>query len=50
MKIQKQINIRAYKAEGFAGRYQELVRSTVIPYQYEILNDRAGTENGLSGF
>ena len=44
MKTQKQINIRAYKAEGFAGRYQELVRSTVIPYQYEILNDRAGTE------
>ena len=44
MKTQNQVNIRAYKAEGFVGRYQELVRSAVIPYQYEVLHDRAGAE------
>ena len=39
MKVQEQININAYKAEGFIGNYQKLVRETVIPYQYKILKD-----------
>lgn len=44
MKVQKQTGIRAYKAAGFIGGYQELVRKTVIPYQYDVLRDRAGNE------
>ena len=44
MKIQKQSDIRSYRASGFIGDYQRLVRETVIPYQYEVLCDRAGTE------
>ena len=44
MKIQKQADIRSYRASGFIGDYQRLVRETVIPYQYEVLCDRAGTE------
>jgi len=44
MKIQKQAGIRAYKADGFVGRYQKLIADTVIPYQYEVLCDRAGGE------
>ncbi len=41
MKTQKQINIRAYKADGFIGKYQKLVKETVIPYQYSVLCDEA---------
>ena len=44
MKVQKQSDIRSYRASGFIGDYQRLVRETVIPYQYEVLCDRAGTE------
>ena len=28
-------------SEGFIGKYQKLVRDTVIPYQYAVLNDKA---------
>lgn len=28
-------------SEGFIGRYQKLIRDTVIPYQYAVLNDKA---------
>ncbi len=41
MKIQKQIQQKAYVSDGFIGKYQKLVSSTVIPYQYNVLNDRA---------
>lgn len=34
-------DIRAYRSEGFIGRYQRLVRDTVIPYQYTVLRDEA---------
>lgn len=44
MKAQRQLSIRQYKASGFIGEQQELVRTTVIPYQYDVLRDRAGTE------
>lgn len=30
----------AYESSGFINHYQELIRTVVIPYQYEILNDR----------
>lgn len=41
MKIQQQINIRGYKADGFIGTYQRLIKETVIPYQYSVLCDNA---------
>ena len=41
MKTQKQIDIKSYKADGFIEKYQELIRTTVIPYQYNVLCDRA---------
>ncbi len=46
MKQQKQADIRAYQSDGGLIRhYQNLITQTVIPYQYEILNDRiAGVE------
>lgn len=44
MKIQQRSGITEYKAQGFIGEYQELVLRTVIPYQYEVLCDRAGGE------
>ncbi|MBQ7991043.1 MAG: glycoside hydrolase family 127 protein [Oscillospiraceae bacterium] len=37
----KQTNVKAYKSDGFIGRYQQLVRDTVIPYQYSVLCDEA---------
>ena len=40
MKIQKQIANTAYQSKDFIQNYQELIRNVVIPYQYEILNDR----------
>ncbi len=39
MKIQTGIQVKSYKADGFIGRYQRLIRETVIPYQYDILCD-----------
>ena len=41
MKAQKQLRQGAYRSAGFIGDYQRLVSDTVIPYQYEVLNDRA---------
>lgn len=41
MKNHSQINIRSYKAKGFIGNYQKLIRETVIPYQYSVLCDEA---------
>lgn len=41
MKKQKQVDISAYKSgSGFINRYQKLIKDVVIPYQYEVLNDR----------
>ena len=41
MKEQKQITFSAYKSgDGFISKYQKLIRDVVVPYQYEILNDR----------
>ncbi len=40
MRVQKQISVRAYKpGDGFIGRYQRLIKDTVIPYQYGVLCD-----------
>lgn len=42
MKKQKQIPVYAYKsANGFIGKYQKLIKEVVIPYQYEVLCDKA---------
>lgn len=42
MKIQKQISIKQYRpSEGFISRYQKLIREVVIPYQYDVLCDKA---------
>lgn len=42
MKVQSQIKQTAFHAEqGFIHNYQKLIKETVIPYQYEVLNDRA---------
>ncbi|MBQ9135201.1 MAG: glycoside hydrolase family 127 protein [Lachnospiraceae bacterium] len=41
MKVQNQIPVTAYKAEGFIGKYQKLVKEEVIPYQYSVLCDEA---------
>ncbi len=41
MKIQRQINSGSYISGGFINRWQRLIRDTVIPYQFEVLNDRA---------
>ncbi|MGN0634182.1 MAG: glycoside hydrolase family 127 protein [Oscillospiraceae bacterium] len=41
MKKQKQIPVKSYKAEGFVKKYQQIVRRTVIPYQYSVLWDNA---------
>lgn len=42
MKIQRQIPIKSYRPEsGFIADYQRLVKDTIIPYQYDVLNDRA---------
>ncbi|MBO5525343.1 MAG: glycoside hydrolase family 127 protein [Clostridia bacterium] len=41
MKIQTQIPVTLYRANGFIGRYQKLVRETVIPYQHNVLWDKA---------
>lgn len=41
MKQQHQIQIKNYRADGFIGNYQKLIRETVIPYQYHVLCDKA---------
>ena len=41
MKLQKQIAPTAYQSNGFIGRYQKLIKETVIPYQYSVLCDEA---------
>ena len=42
MKVQRQIPVQAFQAEtGFIADYQKLIREKVLPYQYEILCDRA---------
>ena len=41
MKVQKQVSIKSYKADGFIGKYQRLIKDVVIPYQYSVLCDEA---------
>lgn len=41
MEKQKQISIKSYKSDGFIGKYQRLIKETVIPYQYSVLCDQA---------
>ncbi len=41
MKIQHQIDSGRYISGGFINRWQRLIKDTVIPYQYAVLNDRA---------
>ena len=41
MKNQTRISPAAYKSEGFIGKYQKLIKDTVIPYQYTVLCDEA---------
>ena len=41
MKNQTQIDITAYKSDGFIGKYQKLIKDVVIPYQYSVLCDEA---------
>lgn len=42
MKIQKQIPVKSFKpAEGFILRLQRLIKDVVIPYQYDVLCDKA---------
>lgn len=41
MKVQRQISQNAYMSDGFIGRYQKLIKDTVIPYQYTVLSDKA---------
>ena len=41
MKKQHQIKQGAYRSDGFIAKYQKLVSGTVLPYQYDVLNDRA---------
>lgn len=39
MKLQRSVNINAYKPQGFIAKIQELVRKEVIPFQYEVMSD-----------
>lgn len=42
MKIQKQISIRQFQpSDGFIRQYQKLIKDVVIPYQYDVLCDKA---------
>ena len=42
MKVQNQIRQEAFKPiDGFIKSYQELIKKTVIPYQYDVLWDKA---------
>ena len=42
MKTMQRIPAKAYHSSGFMGKYQELVRREMIPYQYKVLRDEAG--------
>lgn len=42
MKTMQRISAKAYHSSGFMGKYQELVRREMIPYQYKVLRDEAG--------
>ncbi len=42
MKKKHRLRFERYAPEDFIKKYQELVRDTVIPYQYDVLWDRAG--------
>lgn len=45
MRSQKCIDVKKYHSDSFIGKYQRLVKNTVIPYQYDILCDNVpGTE------
>lgn len=39
MKVQHQINVKAYQPSGFVEKYQRLVKDVMIPYQYNVLAD-----------
>lgn len=42
MKVQRQISQKSYKSDnGFIGRYRRLIKEEVIPYQYQVLCDKA---------
>ena len=41
MKTQNSIELSSYRSEGFIGKYQKLIKDTVIPYQYKVLWDNA---------
>lgn len=42
MTVQKSIPLDSYKADGgFIGEYQKLIKDVVIPYQYDVLCDKA---------
>ena len=42
MGVQKQIAQKAYQGDdSFLGRYQKLIKQEVIPYQYQVLCDKA---------
>lgn len=41
MKTQNSIELSSYRSEGFIGKYQRLIKDTVIPYQYKVLWDNA---------
>ncbi len=41
MKQQKQIDVKNFEStQGFIYNYQKLIKEVVVPYQYEVLNDR----------
>ena len=41
MKVSREVPVTAYHAgEGLLPAYQKLVREVVIPYQYQLLDDK----------
>ena len=42
MKVQTQIDQKSFEPQdGFIKNFQKLIKNTVIPYQYDVLNDTA---------
>ena len=42
MKVQRQISQKSYQSDNsFIGRYRRLIKEAVIPYQYQVLCDKA---------
>lgn len=41
MKVQEQLKQGTYNSDGFIRKYQQLISDTVLPYQYEVINDKA---------